>query len=147
MDFILLYLLGQGVNILGGLYAAKEEERAAKLDARQIEANKKLNDAAVKQQTLSRLEEYDLAVSANIAAFAAAGRSTETQDVQAFLERNRKIVGTDIGRVQTQAELDGVKAKFAAATERERGKNAVRASLFDAAGKVGQTGLDYYRIK
>ena len=93
----------------------------------------------------ARRDEYDLATSTNIAAFSAAGRDVgEDRSVQAFLERQKELVGQDIGRIARQESMEGMKAELAAMAERRRGREAFTASLFSAIG-TGAEGIYRYQ--
>ena len=88
------------------------------------------------QQARARKEEYDLATSANVAAFSAAGR--DDRSVQAFFEKQEELVGQDLGRIARQQSIESMKSEMAAMAEKRRGRNAYTASLFNAAGTIGQ---------
>ena len=67
-------LIAAGIGAAGQIAAGVGAQREAELTAFNIGTEKKLNRVQAQQQALARQEEYDLATSANVAAFAAMGR-------------------------------------------------------------------------
>lgn len=131
-------------TVAGGIGAS----RSAKLNAYQMETDKKFNQAQAMQVAQARREEYDLATATNLASFAAAGRDIgQDRSVEAFLQRQQEIIGKDLGRIQNQTNWDDVKSDMAAMAERRRGRNALTSSLFQAAGTVGQGIYNYQTVK
>jgi len=147
----MLQMLMLGSSVLGAvgqIAAGKAQQEASRLNAFQIKTDKVLNKAQAMQMSRARREEYDLATSANIAAFAAAGRDVGSdRSVQAFLERQESLVGEDIGRIARQQNIEGMKAEMAAMAERRRGQNAYASSLFSAAGTMAQGIYDYKTVR
>lgn len=128
-----------GLSAVGQIAAGRAQQQASQLNAFNIKTDKKLNKVQALQQARARQEEYDLATSANIAAFAAAGRDVGSdKSVQAFLERQEELVGEDIGRIARQESIQGMKSEMAAMAEKRRGRNAYVSSLFSAVGTIGQ---------
>ena len=134
--------IGLGTSLLsayGQMQAGKLQARAAEIDAYNKETEAIQNQALATQQANARREEYDLATSANIAQFSAMGRDIGSdRSVAAFLERQKEIVGKDIGRIGTQAQMENLGLKFAAAGDRFRGRAAYQASVYSAMATVGQ---------
>lgn len=134
--------IGLGTSLLsayGQMQAGKLQARAAEIDAYNKETEAIQNQALATQQANARREEYDLATSANIAQFAAMGRDIGSdKSVAAFLERQKEIVGKDIGRIGTQAQMENLGLRFAAAGDRFRGRAAYQASVYSAIGTIGQ---------
>lgn len=130
--------------IIGGI-AAKNE---AKLNAFNIETDQKQNKASALQMAQARRAEYDAATSANIAAFSAAGRDIGSdRSVKAFLDKQKEIMGEDIGRIQTQTRAEDLAAIQRAFAVRREGKQALVASLFEAAGNAAEMGSQYSKTK
>ena len=124
-----------GGMVLGGIGAKQE----ADLTAFNIETEKRQNQVAAMQQARARRDEYDLATSSNIAAFSAAGRDITTdRSVQAFLEKQKEVAAQDIGRIATQTNVEDLRSDMMAMAARRQGRNALYASLFNAAGTVGE---------
>jgi len=132
-------LIAAGIGAVGQLAAGAAQKKAADLNAFQIKTDKVVNKAQALQMSRARRDEYDLATSTNIAAFSAAGRDVgEDRSVQVFLERQKELVGQDIGRIARQESMEGMKAELAAMAEKRRGREAFTASLFNAAGTMAQ---------
>ena len=141
----MLQLIAAGIGAVGQIAAGAAQKRAAELNAFQIKTDKVTNKAQALQMSRARRDEYDLATSTNIAAFSAAGRDIgEDRSVQAFLERQKELVGQDIGRIARQESMEGMKAELAAMAERRRGREAFTASLFSAIG-TGAEGIYRYQ--
>ncbi len=142
-------IVGSSVlGAVGQIAAGKAQQEASRLNAFQIKTDKALNKAQAMQMSRARKEEYDLATSANIAAFAAAGRDVGSdRSVQAFLERQESLVGEDIGRIARQQNIQGMKAEMAAMAEKRRGRNAYTSSLFSAVGTASQGIYQYETVK
>lgn len=117
-------LASAGVAAAGQAAAGRAAEEEAKLTAFNIGTEKEMNKIQAMQAAQARREEYDLATSTNIAAFAAMGRDIGSdRSVQAFLERQKEILGQDIGRIQTQTQFENLSADMRANIERLRGAN------------------------
>jgi len=128
-----------GISAIGQIAAGQAEKEAANLNAFQIRTDKTLNKAQALQMSRSRRAEYDSATAANIGAFYAAGRDVDSdRSVQAFLKKQKEVAGQDIGRIARQENIQGIKAELASMGERRRGRNALTASLFSAAGTMGE---------
>lgn len=149
MDPITLLMLGgTAISAAGQIYGGMAAKSASELNAYQMETDKKFNQAQAMQAAQARREEYDLATASNIASFAAAGRDiAQDRSVEAFLKRQEEILGKDLGRIQNQTNWEDVKSDMAAMAERRRGRNALTASLFQAAGTVGQGIYNYQTVK
>lgn len=136
------------VSAAGSIYGGIAAKKSSELNAYQMETDKKFNQAQAMQAAQARREEYDLATASNIASFAAAGRDiAQDRSVEAFLKRQEEILGKDVGRIQNQTNWEDVKSDMAAMAERRRGRNALTASLFQAAGTVGQGIYNYQIVK
>ena len=136
------------VSAAGTIYGGVAGEKSSELNAYQMETDKKFNQAQAMQAAQARREEYDLATASNIASFAAAGRDiAQDRSVEAFLKRQEEILGKDLSRIQNQTNWEDVKSDMAAMAERRRGRNALTASLFQAAGTVGQGIYNYQIVK
>lgn len=137
-------LIAAGIGAVGQIAAGQAAKEAADLNAFNIKTDKVLNEAQAMQQARARKEEYDLATSANIAAFYAAGRDVGSdKSVQAFLERQQELVGDDLGRIARQKNMNAMKAEMQAMAEKRRGRNAYTSSLFNAAGTMAQGVYQY----
>ena len=139
-------LLGStAISAFGQIASGIGARRTAQLNAFNMETEAKLGKAQAMQMAQARMEEYESASSSNIAAFAAAGRDIGSdRSVKAFMERQKEIIGKDLGRMDTQAQFEQVQARQQAAGERRAGRDAQTASLFSAAETLG-SGLYKYQ--
>jgi hypothetical protein len=136
--------LNAGGQILGGIGAKQEAE----LTQFQMRTQKTQNRTSAMQQARARREEYDLATSANIAAFALQGRDITTdRSVEAFLSRQEEIANEDSARIEAQTRAEDLRLDMMAMAEGRRGRNALYASLFDAVGTMGEAGYRYKKVK
>ena len=146
--FTIMMLASTAVSAGGQLLAGKQAKDAAQMNAFSMETENIINQAMARQQANARREEYDLATSANIAAFSAMGRDVGSdRSVAAFLERQKEIVARDTSRIDQQSEFERLGSKFAQSNERMRGKQAATASLFSAVGTLAEGGFRYYQVK
>ena len=145
-----------GLSAIGQIAAGRAQQQASQLNAFQMETEKKLNKTQALQMSRARREEYNLATSANIAAFAAAGRDVtadvgfaqqQDKSVQTFLQRQKDIIDQDTSRIDQQVQFENMKTSMAAMAERRRGRNALTASLFSAIGTVGQGIYQYETVR
>ena len=141
----MIQLIAAGIGAVGQIAAGQAQKQASELNAFQIETDKEMNKVQALQASRARREEYDLATSANLAAFAAQGRDIDAdRSVERFLREQKKLVAQDVGRIDQQAQLENSRLTLAAMTERRRGRNALYSSLFSAVGTVGE---GYYKYK
>ena len=146
--FTIMMLASTAVSAGGQLLAGRQAKDAAQMNAFNMETENIINQAMARQQANARREEYDLATSANIAAFSAMGRDVGSdRSVAAFLERQKEIVARDTSRIDQQSEFERLGSKFAQSNERMRGKQAATASLFSAVGTLAEGGFRYYQVK
>ena len=145
-----------GLSAVGQIAAGRAQQQASELNAFQMKTEKKLNKTQALQMSRARREEYNLATSANIAAFAAAGcdvtadigfAQQQDKSVQAFLQRQKDIIDQDTSRIDQQVQFENMKTSMAAMAERRRGRNALTASLFSAIGTVGQGIYQYETVR
>ena len=121
--------------VVGGIGAKKEAE----LTAYRMKTDMILGEVRTSQMARQRLDQDRQATSANIAAFSAAGRDIGSdRSVKAFLDKQREVAMTDVGRIGTQAELERLQSQQAMATERRRGRTALATSLISAASSMGE---------
>jgi len=149
MDPITMMMLGSsvlsaGAEIAGGIGA----RRTSRLNAFNMETEAKLNKTQAMQMAQARMDEYEVASSSNIAAFAAAGRDIGSdRSVKAFMDRQKEIVGKDLGRIDTQSQFEQVQSRQQAAGERRAGRDAQTASLFSAADTLSSGIYKYQTAK
>lgn len=127
------------ISAFGQVAAGIGAQKEAELNAFNVQTEKKLNQVQAAQQARARRDEYDLATAANIATFYAMGRDVGAdRSVEAFLERQKQIVGEDIGRIAQQTRAEDLAADMRSLAEKRRGRNALYSSLFNAAGTIGE---------
>lgn len=140
--------IAYAVSAVGSIFGGIGARQQAKLDAYNIQSDRKFNQASAMQQAQARREEYDIATSSNIAAFAAQGRDIGSdQSVKAFLERQQEIVGQDLGRIQNQSRMEDLNSMQQAAATRRQGQQAFIGSLFNAAESAYKARSAYQDVK
>jgi hypothetical protein len=146
--FQMIGLIGSVIGAAGQMAAGQAAQETAELNAFNRETEDRLSKVEALQVARARRDEYDLATSSNIAAFAAAGRDVSTdKSVQAFLERQRDIIAQDVSRIDQQQQFESIKASMAAMAERRRGRNALTASMFSAVGTVTEGVAQFGRTR
>ena len=134
-----LQLIAAGISAIGQVAAGQAQKEAADLDAFQIRTDKVMNKAQASQMARVRRDEYDLATAMNIGTFYAAGRDVDSdRSVETFLKKQKEVAGEDIGRIARQESMQGLKLELAAMGEKRRGRNALTAALFSAAGTMAE---------
>ena len=143
-----LFLALSAVQVGGQLLAGVGAKQEADLNVYNMETEKIQNKTLAMQQAQARRDEYDLATSANIAAFYASGQDAgSSMSVKAFLERQKEIAAQDLGRIATQEQTEAMRIDFAKGVERRSGQNALMSSIFNAAGTAGSSLFQYQQIK
>lgn len=143
-----IFLAMSAISAVGQVAAGMGAQQEAQLNAFQMETQKKENQVTAMQQARARREEYDLATSANIAAFAAQGRDIGAdRSVEAFLRRQEEVVGQDLGRIARQTRAEDLRVDMMAMAEKRRGRNALYSSLFSAVGTMAEAGYQYQKVK
>lgn len=146
MAFPLLMLASTALSVGGQIAAGNAAQQASELTAFNTETEAELGKAQAMQMAQARMEEYELASSANLASFAAAGRDIGSdRSVKAFMDKQKEIIGKDIGRMGTQSQMELIKGRQQAAAERSAGRAAKTASLFSAASTAA-SGLYKYQM-
>jgi hypothetical protein len=130
-------LAGTFISAFGSIQAGKAREDAARMDAFNTETEREQGEVFALQQAASRRYEYDLATEANVGMFYASGRDVGSdRSVQAFLSKQKEIAATDLSRMDFQRQAESSARTREAMALRRSGKNARRASLYQAAGTV-----------
>jgi outer membrane murein-binding lipoprotein Lpp len=132
-----------GTQISGGISAARtakfnasQTEFAGRLEAFNIETERKLSMTEAAQRHNDRLELYRENLSSNIASFAAAGRDVGGSDrtVAAFLERQKEVAAGDTNRSDFMAYIQSQKMMAEAISAKAGGQQ--RAAAIRAEGKA-----------
>jgi len=143
MMFLASTVASAGGQVAGGIGAARtakfnswQAEFAGRLEAFNIETERKLSMAEAAQRHNDRLELYRENLSSNIAAFASAGRDIGGSDrtVAAFLERQKEVAAGDTTRSDFMAQITSRKMQAEALSARASG--AQRAAAIRAEGKA-----------
>jgi hypothetical protein len=148
MDPITMMFLGStlasgGAQVAAGLGAARtakfnawQTEFAGRLEAFNIESERKLSMAEAAQRHNDRLQLYRENLSSNIASFAASGRDVGGSDrtVAAFLERQKEVAAGDTKRSDFMAQIQSQKMMAEAESARAGGQQ--RAAAIRAEGKA-----------
>lgn len=143
-----LMLGSAAVSAYGQVQSGRASQKASELNAYNIETENKLNQAQATQMANVRMAEYRSATSTNEAAFAAMGRDIGSDtSVRAFLEKQRDIVGGDIGRAQSQTEIESMQSRSRAGAEISAGRDAYRSSLLQATATLGSAGYKYSQAR
>jgi hypothetical protein len=145
--FTILSVASAAVGAAGQLQAGRAAKSASELNAYNIKTENIQNQVLAEQQAAARIEDYQLATSANIATFGITRDVGSDKSVKAFLDRQKEVVGRDIGRIAQQKEMERIGSVLAAASERTRGKQAMTASIYSAVGTIANAGLKYYQTK
>jgi hypothetical protein len=146
MAFPLLMLASAAISTVGQIAAGNAAKQASELTAFNTETEAELGKAQAMQMAQARMDEYESASSANLASFAAAGRDIGSdRSVKAFMDKQKEIIGKDIGRMGTQSQMELTKGRQQAAAERTAGRAAKTASLFSAASTAA-SGLYKYQM-
>jgi len=136
------------VSAFGQLQAGKAQQRAAQLNAFNIETERERSKAEARQRHNDRLEQYRSNMSANIAAFAASGRDIGTdRSVGAFLQRQKEIAASDTVRSDFMGQAAAAKLTAEAAATRAEGRAAMTAARIGAFTSLANGIYRYNQIK
>ena len=134
-----LQLFGAGISAIAALQAGAARQDAARMDAFNTETEREQGEVLALQQAASRRYEYDLATEANVAMFYASGRDVGSdRSVEAFLAKQKEIASTDLSRIDEQRRTEASARTREAMALRRGGRNARRASLYQAAGTMAR---------
>jgi len=143
-----LMIASTALSVFGQIAAGKAQQEASELNAFGIETETELGKAQAMQMAQARMDEYNSASSANLASFAAAGRDIGSdRSVKAFMEKQKEVVGKDVGRMDIQSQMNLLKGRQQAAAERTAGRAARTASLFSAASTAASGIYKYHLAK
>tara|TARA_R110002020_G_scaffold235585_3_gene447725 strand:- start:797 stop:1291 length:495 start_codon:yes stop_codon:yes gene_type:complete len=126
----MLPLIAAGLSVVGTLKqrsaekkAAEERKKVGELEARQYVSELFLAKAQAIDASNRRINEALEAEKQNTAFFSAKIASSQ-RSVDAYLEKNREIMGEDIGNIERQSGLLEAKYAAQAATSYTYGQNA-----------------------
>jgi len=141
--FLASTAISAGSQVAGGIGAARtakfnswRTEFAGRLEAFNIETERKLSMAEASQRHNDRLQLYSENLSSNIASFAASGRDVGGSDrtVAAFLDRQKEIAAGDTNRSDFMAQIQSQKMMAEAESAKTSGQQ--RAAAIRAEGKA-----------
>ena len=130
--FALIGLIGSVVGAAGQMAAGQAAQRSAELNAFNIETDKIRSQTQARQRHNDRLEQYRSNLSANIAAFSAAGRDISDKSVQAFLEKQKEIASDDTRRSDFMGAAEAARLQQQANTSRVEGRAKRQAATIGA---------------
>jgi acyl-coenzyme A synthetase/AMP-(fatty) acid ligase len=136
------------ISAFGQFRAGQAQQRAAELNAFNIETERERSKAEARMRHNDRLEQYRSNLSANIASFAASGRDIGTdRSVAAFLERQKEIATSDTARSDFMGEAEAAKLTSQAAATRAEGRAAMTAARIGAFTSLANGVYRYNTIK
>lgn len=148
MAFPMLMLASAAISAGGQLAAGIGAQKSAELNAFSTETEGIMMQVEAGQRAAARMEEYKMATATNVATFAAQGRDISAdRSVKAFMDRQREIVGQDIGRMATQSNIERLQTQQKAAAIRSEGRAAMATSLISATTGLLSAGYKYSQVK
>lgn len=138
-------VVAAGASVAGGIGAQRagkfnawQAEFAGRLEAFNIESERKLNVAQATQNHVDRLDLYKENLSANIATFAAAGRDIGGADrsVAAFLQRQQDVAAGDVARSDFMGQIQSNKMMAESASARSTGLQQAAAYRAQGTGQM-----------
>lgn len=144
MDPFSLALFGIGTvaSISGQIKAGKAAERTAAQQAKQLQIDRIVSQAEAAQNMTNRYESYEDAMSQSNAMFLGGMEAAQ----ETFGSSQRKILVSDIKTMSTMSTLQSGQSSIASAIEIQRGKNARKASYYQAIGTLGTAAYQYSMI-
>ena len=130
--FQMIGLIGSVVGAAGQMAAGRAAQESAELNAFNIETDKVRSETEARQRHNDRLEQYRSNLSANIAAFSAAGRDISDRSVQAFLEKQKEIASDDTRRSDFMGAAEAARLQQQATASRVEGRAQRQAATIGA---------------
>tara|TARA_R100001460_G_scaffold5214_1_gene14625 strand:+ start:19263 stop:19697 length:435 start_codon:yes stop_codon:yes gene_type:complete len=140
---LFLAAVGTASSFIGQRKAGKAAEQDAQRQAKQMQIEKILGEAQADEQMANRFASYNYAMAESNAMFLGGMESAQ----EAFRASQRKILLKDVSTISGMKTLQSGQATLASSIEIERGKNARKASFFNALGTVGSAAFQYMAIK
>jgi len=128
------------IGMYGENYKAKAAEIESKQRAKQMQIDRKINEASAMQQQNERFNQYVEARATNDAQFSFQLGGGESTSVDAFQKAQREIVDEDMRVSQRQQMFDSSSRTVAALIERDRGRNAIVAGRINTVTRLFQLG-------
>ena len=136
---MIFQLLSGFMSAKASMEAGKARQDAANMDAFNTETEREQGEAFALQQAAARRAEFDSATEANIAMFSVGRDVGSDRSVEAFLNRQKEIAATDLGRLDNQRRAEASARTREAMALRRGGRVARRASLLKATGTMFTT--------
>lgn len=142
-------LASTGFSVFGQLTGGQAAQEVGELEGFNIETDRELGKAEALRNSNQRKAIADQNLSANIAAFSAAGRDIGGMDrsVQATLDRQKEIVGSDLSDIALMSKLNAAKATGAAAGARAEGRAKKKAATIGALTSIASGYFQYSAVK
>lgn len=140
---LFLFAASTAVSYIGQRKAGKAAELDAQRQAKQMEIDRILGEAQAAQAMANRYEAYEDAMAQSNAMFMGGMEAAQ----EAFEAGQRKILVSDVKTMATMSRLESGQASIASRLQIERGKNARKASFYNAIGTLGQAALSYQTFK
>ena len=132
----------RGTGKKSKIKAGKAAERTAAQQAKQLQIDRIVSQAQAAQNMTNRYESYEDAMSQSNAIFLGGMETAQ----ETFESSQRKILVSDIKTMSTMSTLQSGQSSIASAIEIQRGKNARKASYYQAIGTLGTAAYQYSMI-
>lgn len=139
---MIFQLLSGFMSAKASMEAGKARQDAANMDAFNTETEREQGEVFAMQQAAARRAEFDSATEANIAMFSVGRDIGSDRSVEAFLNKQKEIAATDLGRLDNQRRAEASARTREAMALRRGGRVARRASLLKATGTIFNTFSD-----
>ena len=135
-------ILAAATSVAGTMSAARAAQTQSSQQAKQMEIDRKINEASAMQQRNQRFSDYVSARSANNAQFSFLLGGGESTSVQAFQDAQREIVGEDLRVAERQQMFESSSRTVGSLIERQRGRSAMTAGSINSLSTLFQLGSD-----
>lgn len=143
--FQMIGLIGSVVGAAGQMAAGKAAQETAELNAYNVETDKVRSETEARQRHNDRLEQYRSNLSANIAAFSAAGRDISDKSVKAFLEKQKEIASDDTRRSDFMGAAEAARLQQQATAARVEGRAMRQAATIGAFTTLASGISNFYK--
>jgi hypothetical protein len=142
-----LQLAMGAVSAIGQMQAGAAAAGTAEQQAEQMEIDGVVKEAQAMENMSVRMDQYYDATATNDTIFSFMLEGAESTSIEAFKESERKVLVKDIDTLGRNMNLEKGATKLAALIEVERGKNAQRASFFNAVSTMGNAYINMRTTK
>lgn len=132
----ILAIAGAGMSALSSISAGRQQNAAAKYEARQMEYNAKQQEAAGQQEAIKARREANLLASRALAVAGASGAGTVDPNVLNIVSgiQGEGEYNAQMARYNTRSQAESMRAQ--AGARRLEGKNAAKAGWIDAGSTI-----------